>query len=87
MPSSQDSRKEWADNLNNLASSLSLYSNTSLKDALSMSSSDAVTFFESKSFSDWKKGKESEMKVHVAGVNRMNEVIRAIGILAKIMNR
>ncbi len=52
-----------------------------------MSSSDAVTFFESKSFSDWKKGKESEMKVHVAGVNRMNEVIRAIGILAKIMNR
>ncbi|MFI3221612.1 MAG: hypothetical protein QX191_01115 [Methylococcaceae bacterium] len=71
----------------NLASSLSLYSATSLVDALSMTSSDAVMFFESKSFVDWRKGKESESKIQVAGVNRTNEVIRAIGILSKIMNR
>jgi hypothetical protein len=52
-----------------------------------MTSSDAVMFFESKSFVDWRKGKESESKIQVAGVNRTNEVIRAIGILSKIMNR
>jgi hypothetical protein len=52
-----------------------------------MTSSDAVMFFESKTFTEWRKGEESKIKVHVAGVNRLNEVIKAIGILAKIMNR
>ena len=87
MPASPVSRKEWAESLINLSSSLTLYSATSLSDALSMASSDVVTFFESKTFAEWRKGKESEMKVHVAGVNRTNEVIRAIGVLAKITSR
>jgi hypothetical protein len=52
-----------------------------------MSSNDAVMFFNSKAFVEFKKAKEAELKIHVAGVNRSNEIIKAIGILAKIMNR
>ena len=87
VPASQDSRKEWVESLTNLAANLSLYAHTSLLDALSMSSNDAVTFFNSKAFVEFKKAKEAELKIHVAGVNRSNEIIKAIGILAKIMNR
>ena len=87
VPASLDSRKEWVDSLTNLAGNLSLYTHTSLNDALSMSSHDVVTFFNSKAFAEFKKAKESELKIHVAGVNRANEIIKSIGILAKIMSR
>lgn len=52
-----------------------------------MSSHDVVTFFNSKAFAEFKKAKEAELKIHVAGVNRANEIIKSIGILAKIMSR
>ncbi len=52
-----------------------------------MSSDDVVTFFNSKAFAEFKKAKEAELKIHVAGVNRSNEIIKAIGVLAKIINR
>jgi hypothetical protein len=76
-------RREWVDSLTDLAANLSLYAATPLPNALSMAKSDAVTFFQSKSFSDWQKNREAEIKIQVAVVNRLNETIRALGILIK----
>lgn len=70
-----------------LASSLTLYSHSSLKDALAMQPSMARRFFDGKPFDDWKKGRESELKTQAAIVNRLNDVIRACGIIAKTIAR
>jgi len=71
----------------NLASSLTLYSSTSLADAMQMQPSTVMKFFEGKPFDDWKKGRESELKTQAAIVNRLNDVIRACGIVAKTIAR
>lgn len=65
------------------ASSLALYSSTSLHGALDMQPSVVKRFFEGKPFEDWKKGKEAELKTQSAIVDRLNTVIRACGIIAK----
>jgi len=52
-----------------------------------MQPSMASKFFESKPFGDWKKNKEAEMKTQVAIVDRLNDVIRASGIVAKTIAR
>lgn len=67
----------------NQASSLSIYSHTSLTEALSMPVSVVNKFFKCKPFDDWRKGKESELKLQVAIVNRLNSVISACGVVAK----
>jgi hypothetical protein len=67
----------------NLAASITLYSATSINDALELPVSIATKIFESKSFDGWKKSRESDAKTQAAIVNRLNEVIRGIGILAK----
>jgi len=77
----------WSENLMSLASNLTIYSSTSLNDALQMRPSVARDFFGSKPFDDWKKGKESEMKMQAAIVGRLNEVIRGIATLAKNSQR
>lgn len=69
------------------ASSLTLYSSTSLNEALAMRPSIVKRFFEGKPFEDWKKGKEAELKTQAAVVNRLNDVIRACGIVAKTIAR
>lgn len=69
------------------ASSLTLYSSTSLNDALTMQPSVVKRFFESKQFEDWKKGRESELKLQAATVDRLNTVIRSIGNLGKVLAR
>jgi len=69
----------------NLASNISLYSHTSLLDALNLPVNVAKKFFDSKPFGDWKKGREAEAKTQSAIVSRLNSVIRAIGVLAKIL--
>ena len=69
--------------MTDLAASLSMYSSTSLNDALELPVSMAEQFFSSKSFSDWKKLRESELKIQVSVINRLNDVIRAVGIVAK----
>jgi hypothetical protein len=51
--------------------------------AMAMTESDATEFFNGKSFKDWQKGREAEMKMQSAIVNRLNEVIRGLGIVAK----
>jgi len=52
-----------------------------------MPSSMTEKFFDGKAFADWKKGKESELKLQAAIVNRLNDVIRASGIVAKTVAR
>jgi len=52
-----------------------------------MPSSVVEKFFEGKAFADWKKGRENEVKLQVAIVNRLNDVIRASGIVAKTVAR
>ncbi len=47
----------------------------------------AMQFFDSKSFEGWKRSKESDGKVAVAVVNRLNDVIRAIGVLTKGLSK
>lgn len=69
--------------MTNLAVSLSLYSSTSINDALRLPVSMANDFFEAKAFSDWRKAKESEMKIQSAVVERLNTVVRAIGVVVK----
>ncbi len=44
-------------------------------------------FFDSKQFEDWKKGKEAELKLQSAAVDRLNTVIRSIGNLGKVLAR
>ncbi|PIQ55374.1 MAG: hypothetical protein COW02_03450 [Comamonadaceae bacterium CG12_big_fil_rev_8_21_14_0_65_59_15] len=70
-----------------MASSLSLYANTPLPAALDMQSSVARQFFEGKPFENWRKGRESDLKMQSAIVNRLNDVIRACGIVAKTVSR
>ena len=70
-----------------LVSSITLYSSTSLNDALALQPSIAKKFFESKPFEDWKKGKEAELKTQAAAVDRLNTVIRSIGNLGKVLAR
>lgn len=87
IPASLEWRASWSENLTNLASSLALYSHTSLTDALAMQASTARKFFEGKPFEEWKRGRESELKTQAAIVNRLNDVIRACGIVAKTVAR
>lgn len=87
MPVSLEWRESWSENLMNLASSLAIYSHTSLVDAMAIPASTARKFFEGKPFEDWKRGRESELKTQAAVVNRLNDVIRACGIVAKTIAR
>jgi hypothetical protein len=50
---------------------------------MTLPASAAVAFFDGKPFEDWKNGREAEMKTQVAIVNRLNDVIRACGVVAK----
>lgn len=70
-----------------LASSLSLYANTPLPSALETTPGLARKFFEGKPFEDWRKGREADSKMQAAIVNRLNDVIRAVGIVAKTASR
>jgi len=66
-----------------LAASLTLYANTPITDAMAMTPSMAKAFFDGKPFSDWKRGREADAKLQAAIVNRLNEVIRGLGVVAK----
>lgn len=68
------------------AHALALYSSTSLPDAFGMTESASREFFEGKVYADWKKGKESEMKLQAGIAERLNNVIRACGNIAKAVS-
>jgi hypothetical protein len=67
----------------NLAANISLHTSTSINEALELPVSVAAKIFESKAFDNWKQSRESDSKAQSAMINRLNEVIRGIGILAK----
>lgn len=70
-----------------MASSLTLYSSTSLNDALAMQPSVVKRFFEGRPFEDWKKRVDSELKTQTAIVERLNAVIQACVNVAKTIAR
>ncbi|HEY4529170.1 MAG TPA: hypothetical protein VIG97_02390 [Luteimonas sp.] len=78
---------KWAENLTELQATLSLYSSTSLPEAMTLSASDARRFCESKAFADWRSTREGESKLQAAIVDRLNGVIRSVGNLAKMLRR
>jgi len=65
------------------AHNLALYASTPLPSALQMTQSDAGSFFEGKAFADWQKGRENELKLQAGIADRLNNVIRACGVIAK----
>jgi hypothetical protein len=69
----------------NTVANLSLYMSTSINEALELPASMASNIFESKAFENWKQGKESEAKTQGAIVGRLNEVIKGLGIVAKVI--
>jgi hypothetical protein len=48
-----------------------------------MPPSAVVAFFESKAFTDWKKGQDAVVKLQTAVIDRLDGVIRSINVLAK----
>lgn len=70
-----------------LARSMALYTATPFTEAMNLPASVVRDFFESKQFADWKKGRESELRTQVAIVDRLNEVIRGSGIIARTIAR
>jgi len=87
VPASRNWRETWSENLMNLASGLALYTHTSLADAMAMQASTVRQFFDGKAFADWKKGREAELKMQAAVVERLNRVIEACGMVAKTVAR
>jgi hypothetical protein len=67
----------------NTVTHLSLYTSTSINEALALPVSMATSIFESKAFDNWKQGKEAEAKTQSAIIGRLNEVIKGLGIVAK----
>lgn len=74
------------ENMKTSAHTIALYSHTSLPDAFGMTYSDISDFFEGKAYADWRKGKESEMKLQAGIAERLNNVIRACGNVAKAVS-
>lgn len=64
---------------------LALYANTPLPIGYQVRPSDAAHFFSGKAFASWRKVRESEGKVQSAIVGRLNDVVRSIGMLAKVL--
>ena len=51
-----------------------------------MTQSEALEFFESKTLADFRKAKDSELKLQVAIGERLNSVIRACGSIVKAVS-
>lgn len=65
------------------ASRVALEGVASLPEAMRLAPSTVTAFFSGKAFSDHRKFQDAESKAKVAVVDRLNGVIRAIGVLAK----
>lgn len=83
MPVLLRSRNSLRTDLSNLLVQFTLYGNTSYTEASRLPTSDIEAFFNSKAFADWRRGREAENKLQAAIVERLNEVIRGTGIVAK----
>lgn len=78
-------REKWRSELMEIASQIALSGVAPLPQALMMSAGLASDFFQGKAFEDWRKRRDAEAKLGVATVERLNEVIRGVGVLAKVM--
>lgn len=87
IPVYPSSRKQWSNDLINFASTITLYTSTSFIEALNLPVSTAQELFESKAWDTWKKNNEAELKIMTATPEGINEVIRAIGVLCKVVAR
>lgn len=84
MPTSPHGRNQWRRDLTELTASLCLYHGAgSINAAMDITPSDAAAFFQSSAYDKHRAWIESGDKVRVAIVDRLNSVIRAIGIVAK----
>ncbi len=64
-----------------------LYANTSLSDAQNLTLTQVSAFFQSKSFKQWREGRDAEVKLQVGIAERLNSVIRGLNIVAKVAAR
>jgi hypothetical protein len=64
--------------LERLANNLALYSHTSLAEAKRSPVSEADDFFASKAFQYFQKGREAEMKLQLALVNRLDAIHKVL---------
>ena len=70
-----------------MAANLFLNFGIGYEQAMAMRRSDTKALFESSAFKDWKKGRESKGKAEHAVLERLDNVIRAIGSLGKALTR
>ncbi len=68
-----------------LAVRLTLEAHTPLLQAMETTPELASDFFTSKNYETWQKTREAEWKLQAAIVDRLNEVIRGTGCVAKII--
>lgn len=52
-----------------------------------MRSSEVRSVFTSKAFAEWKKGRESEHKVSLAVIERLDVLTKTVGNLGKVLSR
>src|SRR5450830_561341 len=76
-------RQQYSERLNELAVEASIYCNQSYEAALKMTPSSVSDYFNSKAFTDWKKGKDAETKLQVAVIERLDGVIKSLHAIGK----
>lgn len=81
------SRYVHRENLSEHAYNLFLNFGIDLDKAKRMSRSEITGLQESNAYRDWRKSREAAHKVDAAVINRLDNVIRAIGNLGKAMSR
>lgn len=64
---------------------LALYFNQDVSSSGQLTQSEVQALFESKSFDNWKKSRENEGKSMGALIKGINNVIKGLGVLAKIL--
>lgn len=70
--------------MRNLAYELHLYCpSTTLREAMSMTASDAKQLFDSKAYQRWQEREGTDSKNIVEVINRLNSVIQAVGNVTK----
>jgi hypothetical protein len=80
---SHQSRLTWQADLEEVVAAFCLATNTPLNEIYDLPVSTVQNFFKSQAFENWKKSRENEQKIQIAIVNRLNEVIKACGVVAK----
>lgn len=72
--------------LHNLRADLALYYGQDLISCSHLTATEARDFFECQPFENWKKGKEHENKSSGELLKGINNVIRGLGVIAKVLS-